>query len=146
MKLPKRWKILRRFTEEFSHEQTRKRHEIGENMSKELIAVFFIGSFFVICSPIYWQRRRISRMADEDLKKLDYEEWKRQAKSNVYIKMFSRIIWGLVILSGFIFNFQKVAALGFNWLSVFVLVLGLSFIVWGILGFRRELKQVQNLK
>ena len=85
-------------------------------------------------------------MADEDLKKLNYEEWKRQATSNVYIKMFSRIIWGLVILSGFIFNFQKVAALGFNWLSVFVLVLGLSFIVWGILGFRRELKQVQNLK
>ena len=85
-------------------------------------------------------------MADEDLKKLDYEEWKKQIKSNVYIKMFSRIIWGLFILSGFIFNFQKVVALGFNWLSVFVLVLGTSFIVWGILGFRREMKQAEALK
>ncbi len=85
-------------------------------------------------------------MADEDLKKLDYEEWKRQAKSNVFIKMFSRIIWGLVILSSFIFNFQKIVALGFNWLSVFVLVLGISFIVWGILGFRREIKQAETLK
>jgi hypothetical protein len=115
-------------------------------MSKELFAVFFIVSFFVICSPIYWQRRRISRMADEDLKKLDYEEWKKQIKSNVYSKMFGRIIWGLVILSGFIFNFQKVAALGFNWLSILVLILGISFIVWGIWGFRREITQVQNLK
>ena len=115
-------------------------------MPNELIAIIFIISFFVIGSPIYFQNRRISRMADEDLKKLDYEEWKKQAKSNVYIKMFSRIIWGLVILSGFIFNFQKVIALGFNWLSVFVFVVGLSFIIWGILGFRREIKEVQNLK
>jgi len=115
-------------------------------MSNELLAVFFIISIFVIASPIYWQKRRISRMADEDLKKLDYEEWKRQEKSNVYIKMFSRIIWGLFILSSFIFNFQKVIALGFNWLSVFVLVLGISFIVWGIFGFRREMKQVETLK
>lgn len=115
-------------------------------MPNELIAIIFIISFFVIGSPIYFQNRRISRMADEDLKKLDYEEWKKQAKSNVYIKMFSRIIWGLVILSGFIFNFQKVIALGFNWLSVFVFVLGISFIVWGILGFRREIREVRSLK
>lgn len=62
------------------------------------------------------------------------------------IKMFSQIIWGLVILSGFIFNFQKVVELGFNWLSAFVLILGIAFIVWGIFGFRREIKQVESLK
>lgn len=116
-------------------------------MTKELFAIFFIISIFVIASPIYFQRRRISRMADEDLKKLNYEAWKRQAKSNVYIKMFSRIIWGvLIVLSGFIFNFQTVASFGFSWWSFVVLVLGISFIVWGILGFRREIKQVEALK
>ena len=115
-------------------------------MPKDLIAVLVVVSFFVICSPIYWQRRRILKMAEEDLKKLDYDEWKKQAKSNVYIKIFSRIIWGLVILSGSIFNFQKVVDLGFNWLSAFVLVLGIAFIVWGIFGFRREIKQVESLK
>lgn len=115
-------------------------------MSKELVGILFIVSFFIICSPIYWQRQRVFRMAEEDLKKLDYEEWKKQKKSNVYIKMASRIIWGLVVLSGFIFNFQKVIALGFNWLSVLALVLGISFIVGGILVFRREIKQVENLK
>ena len=118
----------------------------GGKMPQALIAILFVVSFFVIYAPIYWQTRRISRMADEDLKKLDYDEWKKQAKSNVYIKMFSRIIWGLVILSGFIFNFQKVVELGFNWLSAFVLILGIAFIVWGIFGFRREIKQVESLK
>ncbi len=115
-------------------------------MPNPFIAVVFVISFFVIYSPIYWQSRRISRMADEDLKKLNYEEWKKQAIANVYIKMFSRIIWGLFILAGFIFNFQKVVALGLNWLSVFVLVLGLSFIIWGILSFCREIKKVEGLK
>ncbi len=85
-------------------------------------------------------------MANEDLKKLDHEEWKRQRKSNIYIKMFSRIIWGLVIFSGFIFRFRQIAELGLNWLSVFVLIVGLSFITWGIIGFRRESKQFENLK
>lgn len=115
-------------------------------MQKGLIAIFFIVSFFVICSPIYWQRRRISRMADEDLKKLNFEEWKRQTKSNVYIRMFSRIIWGLVILSGFIFNFQKVISIGFNWLSGFIVILGILFIIWGTFGFRREIKEVELLR
>lgn len=115
-------------------------------MSKMLMGIVFIVTIFVIYSPIFWQTRRIARMADEDLKYLDHEEWKRHAKSNVYIKMFSRIIWGLMILSGVIFNFQKVVDRGFDWLSAFVLVLGIAFIVWGIYGFRREMKQLAGLK
>jgi hypothetical protein len=85
-------------------------------------------------------------MADDDLKKLNYDEWKRQAKFNLYIKMLSRILWGLFVLSGFIFNFQKVVELGFNWTSFFVAALGISFIVWGILGFRRDVKRFEKLK
>jgi hypothetical protein len=115
-------------------------------MPKSLIAIMFVVSLFVISSPLYWQRRRIARMADEDLKKLDHAEWKKQAKFNIYVKMSSRIIWGLVILSGFIFNFQKMAALGVNWASGFVLALGLSFIVWGFLSFRRESRQFEKLQ
>jgi hypothetical protein len=115
-------------------------------MQKVLFAIIFVISFFVIYSPIMWQRRRIARMANEDLKKGDYEEWRRQTKSDIYIKLFSRIIWGLFILSGFIFNFQNVVAMGFNWLRVVVLAFGISFIVWGILGFRREIEMFENLK
>lgn len=115
-------------------------------MSEDLIIVFFIISFFIMISPIFFQNRRISRMVEEDLKKLNYDEWKKQTKRNIYIKLFSRIIWGLFILSGFIFNFSEIYALGFRWISLIILALGLAFIVWGILGFRREIKQVQNLK
>ncbi len=114
-------------------------------MSEELVIFIFIISFIVMGSPLFHQQRRISRMADEDLKKWNYEEWNKQIRRNVYIRMFSRIIWGLFILSGFIFNFSKIYALGFRWINLFVAVLGISFIVWGILGFCREIKRVENL-
>lgn len=115
-------------------------------MSEDFYILLFIISFFVIGSPIYFQNRRIARMADEDLKKINYSEWKTRFKTNIYIKMSSRIIWGLVLLSGFIFNFPKIYALGFRWITLVILVLGLAFIIWGILGFRKEIKQIQDLK
>src|SRR5215204_3464128 len=115
-------------------------------MPDTFIAIFVIISIFVIFSPIYLQRRKLWRMADEDLKRIDYDEWKRQIKSNVYIKLFSRLIWGLFLLSGFIINFRKLVELGLNWVTVFVLVLGLAFIVWGIFGFRFEIKKVREIQ
>lgn len=69
-------------------------------------------------------------MADEDLKRIDYAEWKKQMKSNAYIKLVSRLIWGLVLLSGFIINFRKIIEVGFSSLSVIILILSLAFIVW----------------
>ncbi|MEP6925367.1 MAG: hypothetical protein ABI954_12945, partial [Pyrinomonadaceae bacterium] len=95
-------------------------------MSNQLIFVLVGISIIIIFSPIYLQRRKVWRMADEDLKRIDYDEWKKQMKSNAYIKLGSRTIWGLFLLSGFIINFQKVIAFGFNWLTVFVFILGIS--------------------
>lgn len=115
-------------------------------MPEEFLFIFLIVSILIIASPIYFQNRKISKMVEEDLKKLNYEEWKKHIRTNVYVKMFSRIIWGLIILSGFIFNFSKIYAQGFRWINLIVLLMGLAFIVWGILGFRREIKQIQNLK
>lgn len=85
-------------------------------------------------------------MADEDLKRIDYDEWKKQMRSNAHIKLGSRVIWGLFILSGFIFNFREIIAQGFIWATTFVFALGILFIVWGILGFRREIKRVRAIK
>jgi len=115
-------------------------------MPNILISIFLIVSLVIIFSPIYLQRRKLWRMADEDLRRIDYDEWKKQMRSNAYIKLGSRVMWGLFILSGFIFNFQEVIALGFDWTTIFVSVLGVSFVVWGILGFRREIKKVSEIK
>ena len=110
------------------------------------IYIFVVVSLVVIFSPIYLQRRKLWRMADEDLKRVDYDEWKKQIRSNAYIKLVSRVIWGLFILSGFILRFNQVIAQGFSWTAVFVFVFGTSFIVWGILGFRWEIKKVNDIK
>lgn len=115
-------------------------------MPNSFIFIFVVISIIVIFSPIYLQRRKLWRMADEDLKRIDYEDWKKQLKSNAYIKLVSRLIWGLFLLSGFIFNFQEIVALGFNWTTVFVFVFGIVFIVWGILGFRWESKRLGKIK
>ncbi len=85
-------------------------------------------------------------MADEDLKRIDYEEWKKQMRSNTYVKLGSRVIWGLFILSGFFLRFKEIVAQGFNWLAVFVFVFGLSFIGWGIFSFRQEIKKVGEIE
>ena len=115
-------------------------------MPKEIIGIIAIVSIVIIFLPLYLQRRKLWQMADEDLKKIDYDEWKKQLKSNAYTKLISRIIWGLFLLSGFVINFQKIIELGFNWLTTFVFVLGVSFIVWGILGFRSELRKLNKIK
>jgi hypothetical protein len=103
-------------------------------------------SLIIVFSPIYLLRRKMWRMADDDLKRIDYNEWKKQIKSNAFIKLGGRIIWGLFLLSGFIINFRQIIALGFNLLTVFVFALGVSFIVWGILGIRWELRKLNEIK
>ena len=113
-------------------------------MPYDLIGVIAVISLFVITSPIYMQRRKLWRMADEDLKRIDRSEWKKQLRSNAYIQLFSRVGWGIFLLSGFIVNFREAVAPGFNWLTIFLFVLGVSFIVGGILGFRLELRNLSE--
>jgi len=112
----------------------------------QILMIIVAVSLIVVFSPIYLLRRKMWGMVDDDLKQIDCDEWKKQIKSNAFIKLGSRVIWGLFLLSGFIINFQKIIALGFNLLTVFVFVLGISFIVWGILGFRWELKKFSAIK
>jgi hypothetical protein len=112
----------------------------------QILAIVVVLSLISVFSPIYLIRRKTWQMADEDLKKIDYEEWKKQIKSNAYIKLASREIWGLVLLSGYVINFQKAVAIGYGLLAIFVVILGVSFIVWGILGFRSEMKKFSEIK
>jgi hypothetical protein len=115
-------------------------------MPSQLILIFVVISICIIFSPIYLQRRKLWRMADDDLKRIDYDEWKKQKRSNAYAKLISRVIWGLFILSGFVLKYKEVLALGFSWTTILVFILGISFIVWGILGFRWEVNKVSEIK
>jgi hypothetical protein len=53
---------------------------------------------------------------------------------------------GLIFTRRFVFNFQKIMSPGFNGPAMFVLVLGVFFIIWGILGFRSELRKLSEIK
>ena len=108
-------------------------------------SVFLLTGFFVLLfAGNYYYQRKGRRYADEMLKNIP-EEYNKQIKANAYRILISRIIWGLIFLSGVIWNFKQTVAYGFSRLTALVIVLGLFFIVWGIFGFRREMKRVKIL-
>ncbi len=55
-----------------------------------IFAIGFLAFFF----QIYFWRRKLDRMADEDMKRADREEWKRHVKFSRYTKMISRSFCG----------------------------------------------------
>ncbi len=114
-------------------------------MTNLTITIFLIISVLVIYSPIYFQRKKNWRIADEDLKKIDKDEWKKQMKSNAYVNLFSRILWGVILLSLFAFNLQ-IAISQFEWITVFIVLLGALSIIWGIFGFRREINKLKEIE
>jgi hypothetical protein len=114
---------------------------------KTLIPIIFLTlAFLIIYAPIYWQRRKLSRIADEDLRLLNPAEWRKQQRSNVFIRFVNRLFWGLFILSGLIFNFQEIIVIGIKEVTVFVLLLGIGILVWAIYRFRHDLEKLRILE
>ena len=82
------------------------------------------------------------RYADELLEKYP-KEYNKQIKANAYRYLISRIIWGILFLSRVVLNYQQILVDGFNWITGTAAVLGIVFIIWGILGFRSEMKHIK---
>src|SRR4051812_24105555 len=118
---------------------------MGENGLNYFTAFLLMAFFGLLFAGNYYYQRKSRRYADELLKDIP-EEYNKQIKSNAYRILISRIIWGILFLSGIIWNFQKVLDHGFSWLTVLAVTFGVVFIIWGILGFRWEMKRVKTLK
>lgn len=115
-----------------------------ENAPNYLSMFLLLGFFVLLFAGNYYYQRKSRRYADEMLKSIP-DEYNRQIKANAYRILVSRLIWGLIFLSGIVWNFQKIIAYGFSWLTVLSIAFGVFFIAWGILGFRWELKRLQVL-
>jgi hypothetical protein len=107
-----------------------------------IIAVLILPSLFVVN---YCYQRKTNKFVDEMLLRIP-GEYNKQIKSNAFRHLIGRGIWGLFFLSGFILNFRAVIAQGFSWLSVFVISLGIGFVIWGIFGYKSEMKKIKNLE
>ena len=105
----------------------------------EYIAVVF---FLLVFLAQYYYQRKALRYADELLEKYP-TEYSKQIKANAYRYLISRIIWGVLFLSRVVLNYQQILVDGFNWITGTAAVFGIVFIIWGILGFRSEMKYIK---
>lgn len=90
----------------------------------------------------YYYQRKAKLYADEILRQ-NPAEWNKRIRANAWRHLISREIWGLVF-SSFIFGIWN-APKTVLFSKLFLLVIGIFFIVWGITGFRGEMKKLQNL-
>lgn len=115
--------------------------EIMENLTSQLTLISVLAIVSIVFLPIYLMRRKMRKMTDDDLKKIDLEDWKKQIKSNAYVKLISRNLWGLFLTGAVIYNCWKVGG-GINLVTVLTFVIGIIFIIWGFLGYRNEMKKL----
>ena len=113
-----------------------------ENLTSQLPLISMLSIVSIFFLPIYLMRRKMRKMTDDDLKKIDLEDWKKQIKSNAYIKLISRNLWGLFLVGAVIYNGWKVGAGGINLVTVLTFVIGIIFIIWGFLGYQNEMKKL----
>ena len=107
--------------------------------------IFAIG-FLAFFSQIYFWRRKLDRMADEDLKRTDPAEWKRRVKFSRYTKMISRSFWGAFFI---VWAVRYFVAMQSETRIVFITALtliGIFFLGWAIYGFRVRGKATGDLQ
>jgi hypothetical protein len=105
-----------------------------------ILALLIFGSTFIVG---YYYQRKARLYLDETLKN-DSVEWNKRIKANAWRHLISRGIWGLFFVS-FTYNIWNVS----GQVVIFKLILfivGILSIVWGIFGFRGEMKKLQDVK
>lgn len=109
---------------------------------EKFYAYIVVAFFLLIFWAQYYYQKKSARYADELLRDFP-KEYNKQIKANAYRYLISRIIWGGLFLSRAAYDYRQILADGFNWLTGTVTVLGIAFILWGISGFRSEMKRLK---
>ncbi len=116
-------------------------------MNETVLYIFFgILAIVIVLSSIianYYYQRKAKLYADEMLKQ-NPEEWNKRVKANSWRHLISRGIWGL-FFSSFIYGVWS-SAKPVIFSKLFLLAVGIFFIVWGITGFRAEMKKLQDFE
>jgi hypothetical protein len=116
-----------------------------ENLFYSIGWVFAIG-FLVFFSQIYFWRRKLDQMADDDVKRTDPEEWKRHMKFTRYTKLISRLFWGGFFVVWAVRYFAAMQSEGSVVFITSATLIGVSFIVWAIYGFSAHGKVIEDLR
>ena len=94
--------------------------------------------------PIYTMRRKMRRMSEDDLRNIDLEDWKRQIKSNAYVRLITHNLWGAFSISWLIYNYQTIVTKGIDWSMSLIFAIGIIYIISGFVGYQTELKRIET--
>ncbi len=110
------------------------------------IILVILTVIILVALPLvnHFYKKRADEFADNLLLEIP-EEYNKQIKGNAYRYLIGRNIIGLFILSSFVWNFKAIFALGFSWQVFVALFLGITSIVWGIYGYKSEMKKIKEL-
>ena len=110
----------------------------------KLLPFLALTALVVIFSPIYFMRRKTLRRADDDLKKIDVDDWKKQKKFGGYVRLITRVATGGALL---IVSVLNIVATDRQWMvwPGFHAIGGLALVIWGLLGYRGEMAEIRSL-
>jgi hypothetical protein len=115
-----------------------------EPLSREFGWVLVLGVIAFFSQAYFW-RRKMQRMADNEIKRVDPEEWKRHVKFNRYVKLVSRSLWGSLFILWAVRHVIIMQSEGFLAFTFITTSIGTIFLTWAILGFRADTKAVNAL-
>ena len=104
-----------------------------------LTGIIFLALFVVN----YYYQRKWQNSVDEMLADIP-EEYNKQIKANAFRYLISRNLWGLLFVSN-IYNIWKVES-KIVYFKLILVLIGLALIVWGIYGFKSEMKKIKDLR
>lgn len=107
-------------------------------MSDLLKILLLMGLVAAVFSPIYFMRRKQWRLAGEDLKKIDREDWEKQQRFGVLTRLISRSVIGGILLIVSIINIGEYTR-GGGYLPVYLIIAGVLLVSWGLFDFWRNI-------
>ena len=109
-----------------------------------VLTLILIGGTIAIIYQVYTWRRKVEWMSDEDLKRLDAQDWQKQVRFRSYTRLINRSICALIFLY---FLVVPIAITGnISALPIISGVFSLCFIISAVLGFRYDRRLVNETR
>ncbi len=107
-----------------------------------VLAIFFVAVFYI---PVAYMRRRMKKMSETDLLKINRKEWIRQVKSNAYTKLIGRGFVGLLFVGFILFNYKLIIENGIDFSTVLFSIIGILFICFAFFGYKNEFSRLKEI-
>ena len=105
-------------------------------------ATFFILLIVAIFSPIYFQNRKLRKMMEADMRKLEADDRAYQLKWMFRSKLTSRLVLGIVLVLYPFVSLLSSQAISISPLTVLAFISGIGLIIYGFWSYRNDMRSL----